>query len=113
MFPPVNVIPKYSAVDTILSTQNRDGLKRLIPIPRNTRLLIHTTGLHFNRTHRHTDSTEFLLMLCDLARYWKDPDIFNPMRFLDPDWPRNAFIPFGAGRKLTNPAPVQSELNFE
>lgn len=48
MFPPVNVIPKFSAEDTILSTSNRNGEVKLIPTPKGTRLLIHTTGLHFN-----------------------------------------------------------------
>jgi cytochrome P450 len=32
-----------------------------------------------------------------IARYWKDPEEFQPARFLDPDWPRDAFIPFSAG----------------
>ena len=32
------------------------------------------------------------------ARYWDDPDTFNPSRFLK-DWPRDAFLPFSAGEK--------------
>jgi hypothetical protein len=32
-----------------------------------------------------------------LARYWKDPHTFKPSRFLE-DWPRDAFIPFSAGK---------------
>ncbi|KAG8978825.1 hypothetical protein FRB90_008324, partial [Tulasnella sp. 427] len=30
-------------------------------------------------------------------RYWKDPYAFKPSRFMDPGWPRDAFIPFSAG----------------
>ena len=33
------------------------------------------------------------------ARYWDDPDTFNPSRFLK-DWPRDAFLPFSAGENL-------------
>lgn len=33
-----------------------------------------------------------------LARYWKDPNTFNPSRFLG-DWPRDAFVPFSAGAR--------------
>ena len=32
------------------------------------------------------------------ARYWDDPHTFNPSRFLK-DWPRDAFLPFSAGKK--------------
>ncbi|PPQ82511.1 hypothetical protein CVT25_007082 [Psilocybe cyanescens] len=50
MFPPVNVIPKYSAADTILPTRNKEGAIELIPVPQGTRVVIHTTGLHYNRS---------------------------------------------------------------
>lgn len=33
------------------------------------------------------------------ARYWKDPHAFKPDRFLAPDWPRDAFLPFSAGAR--------------
>ena len=32
------------------------------------------------------------------ARYWDDPHKFNPSRFLK-DWPRDAFLPFSAGKE--------------
>ena len=37
------------------------------------------------------------------ARWWKDPDRFDPDRFLsdaDPDRPRRAYLPFGAGPRV-------------
>jgi len=30
------------------------------------------------------------------AKYWKDPDEYQPSRFLG-DWPRDAFLPFSGG----------------
>ncbi|KIK59171.1 hypothetical protein GYMLUDRAFT_245592 [Collybiopsis luxurians FD-317 M1] len=79
MYPPVTDIPKYSAEDTSLTISNPAGEKRILPIPRGTRITINIAGLHYN------------------PRYWKDPEEFRPARFLEPDWPRDAFIPFSAG----------------
>ncbi|EIN08462.1 cytochrome P450 [Punctularia strigosozonata HHB-11173 SS5] len=81
MYPPVNGVPKYSAEDTTLTTTNEAGEKRTIPVPAGTGLLINVPGLHYN------------------PRYWKDPHTFNPSRFLDADWPRDAFLPFSAGAR--------------
>lgn len=39
--------------------------------------------------------TTQLIFICS-ARYWDDPHIFRPSRFLD-DWPRDAFVPFSSG----------------
>ncbi|KAJ3984113.1 cytochrome P450 [Lentinula detonsa] len=79
MFPPVNGIPKYSAEDTSLTVGNAAGDKLVLPVPRGTHIVINTVGLHYN------------------PRYWKDPEEFRPSRFLEPDWPRDAFVPFSAG----------------
>ncbi|KAJ3846377.1 cytochrome P450, partial [Lentinula lateritia] len=79
MFPPVNGIPKYSAEDTSLTVGNTTGDKLVLPVPQGTAITINTVGLHYN------------------PRYWKDPEDFRPSRFLEPDWPRDAFLPFSAG----------------
>jgi len=79
MFPPVNNIPKYSAEDTSITITNAAGEKRVLPIPQRTIVILNTVGVHYN------------------PRYWKDPEEFRPGRFLEPDWPRDAFIPFSAG----------------
>ncbi|KDR75779.1 hypothetical protein GALMADRAFT_248468 [Galerina marginata CBS 339.88] len=81
LFPPVVNIPKYSAEDTVLSVGNADGEKRTVPIPKGTRVAINTPGLHYN------------------PRYWDDPETFKPSRFLKPDWPRDAFVPFSVGAR--------------
>jgi hypothetical protein len=52
MFPPVNIIPKYSATDTTLIASNANGGKFRIPVPKDTHILIHTVGLHYNRKGR-------------------------------------------------------------
>ncbi|KAG8885929.1 Exopolyphosphatase [Tulasnella sp. 332] len=33
-------------------------------------------------------------------RYWKDPYSFKPERFLDPNWPKEAFLPFSTGSRM-------------
>ncbi|KAF8801162.1 cytochrome P450 [Phlegmacium glaucopus] len=78
MFPPVLAIPKVSAEDTSLATTNIHGEKTIVPVPKGTGIVIDTPGIHYN------------------PRYWKDPNTFNPSRFLT-DWPRDAFMPFSAG----------------
>ncbi|THV03109.1 cytochrome P450 [Dendrothele bispora CBS 962.96] len=80
MFPPVNVIPKTSAEDTVFHTVNHSGERVSVPIPKGTSIVINTPGLHNN------------------PRYWKDPEEFRPERFLE-DWPRDAFAPFSVGAR--------------
>ncbi|KAJ3923191.1 cytochrome P450 [Lentinula edodes] len=75
----VNGIPKYSAEDTSLTVGDATGDKLVLPVPQGTAITINTVGLHYN------------------PRYWKDPEEFRPSRFLEPDWPRDAFLPFSAG----------------
>jgi len=79
MFPSVTNIPKLSEEDTVITVGNAAGEKRTIPVLKGVRITIDTPGLHYN------------------PRYWKDPHSFNPARFLEEDWPRDAFIPFSAG----------------
>jgi len=81
MFPPVTGIPKVVAEDTSLVIGNIHGDQKTLPVPQGTRLVISTTGLHYN------------------PRYWNDPHTFNPWRFLEKDWPRDAFMPFSAGAR--------------
>lgn len=78
MFPPVTIIPKMAADDTTLPTTTSSGEKLTVAIPKGSPINIHTPGLHYN------------------PRYWKDPEQFNPSRFLG-DWPRDAFLPFSGG----------------
>ncbi|EDR04917.1 uncharacterized protein LACBIDRAFT_303797 [Laccaria bicolor S238N-H82] len=70
---------KQSAEDTTLNASNSRGEKTTIPVPKGTQLQISAPGVHYN------------------PRYWEDPHAFKPSRFLNPDWPRDAFIPFSAG----------------
>ncbi|KAF8903954.1 cytochrome P450 [Gymnopilus junonius] len=81
LFPPVVNIPKVSAEDTVLTVGNAFGEKRTVPIPKDARVSVNTPGLHYN------------------PRYWKNPESFQPARFLEPDWPRDAFLPFSAGAR--------------
>jgi cytochrome P450 len=79
MFPVASSLSKYSAEDTSLKVSNNSGESYILPVPRDTTIRINIVGTHYN------------------PRYWKDPEEFQPARFLDPDWPRDAFIPFSTG----------------
>ena len=46
----VVTIPKYSAEDTVLVTTNASGEKLTVPVPRGTSIVLHTPGLHYNRS---------------------------------------------------------------
>ncbi|KAF5321118.1 hypothetical protein D9619_001344 [Psilocybe cf. subviscida] len=81
MFPPVVGIPKVAAEDTSITTQNVKGESVTIPVPKGTDITLDTPALHYS------------------PRYWKDPHQFNPSRFLDSDWPRDAFLPFSSGAR--------------
>ncbi|KAK0466747.1 cytochrome P450 [Desarmillaria tabescens] len=75
MFPVVTGIPKISAEDTVLIATSATGEHATIPVPKGASVFLDVPGLHYN------------------PRYWKDPDTFNPSRFLG-DWPKEAFMPF-------------------
>ncbi|KAF9054616.1 cytochrome P450 [Panaeolus papilionaceus] len=79
MFPPITGIPKQAAEDTVLTTSNLNGDIKNVVVPKGTYVAISIPGLHYN------------------PRYWSDPEEFQPSRFLKPDWPRDAFLPFGSG----------------
>ncbi|PBK63872.1 614/534 cytochrome P450 [Armillaria solidipes] len=77
LFPPVT-IPKTSVQDTVFVSINKAGERKTIPVPQGSILRFDVVGLHRN------------------PRYWKDPEMFNPSRFLG-DWPKEAFMPFSQG----------------
>ncbi|KAG8933170.1 hypothetical protein FRC00_013514, partial [Tulasnella sp. 408] len=92
LFPPVVNIPKHAAEDTTIPVSPavaNDGVSQLDPlakpkslfVPKGTAVLISPSGLHYN------------------PRYWKDPNEFKPERFLEQDWPRDAFMPFSSGAR--------------
>ncbi|KAG2009542.1 614/534 cytochrome P450 [Coprinopsis cinerea AmutBmut pab1-1] len=81
MFTPTSEIPKVAAEDTVLTTGNMAGETKKIPVPKGTRVSFDIPGIHYN------------------SRYWKDPLEFKPSRFLEPDWPRDAFIAFSVGHR--------------
>ncbi|KAK7033939.1 hypothetical protein VNI00_012566 [Paramarasmius palmivorus] len=70
---PVTGIPKWSPEATVLNSQGG------IPIPQGAQVLINVVALHHN------------------PRYWRDPEQFKPSRFMEENWPRDAFLPFSLG----------------
>ncbi|KAI0676506.1 cytochrome P450 [Trametes maxima] len=80
LFPPALTIPKRATEDTSFTTTNAAGEKRTIPVPKGTYVTIQPPALHSN------------------PKYWEDPDVFKPARFLG-DYPRDAFLPFSGGAR--------------
>ena len=81
----------------MLTANNADGRKTAFPVPAGMEIHFHLPALHYNRM-----PSLFLILrtgpYCSLtATYWKDPHTFRPQRFLE-DYPKNAFLPFSAGR---------------
>ncbi|KAG9120132.1 hypothetical protein FRC07_004509 [Ceratobasidium sp. 392] len=77
LYPAVISIPRYAPADTHMNI----GSGRIISVPLETRVGIHVPGIHYN------------------PKYWDDPFEFAPSRFLDPNWNRDAFIPFAVGSR--------------
>ena len=46
----VHAVPKTTAEDTALTTQDADGNKVVVPVPQGTGIVLHVPGLHYNRT---------------------------------------------------------------
>ncbi|KAG8902775.1 hypothetical protein FRB99_004137 [Tulasnella sp. 403] len=88
---PIVRIPKRSVEDTTLYVNSalRAGAKEVdaesqgvrMAIPKGMEIVINLPAVHCN------------------PRYWKDPLGFCPERFSEPDWPRDAFLPFSAGAR--------------
>lgn len=73
VYPPVYALPRMAVEDEELGGHR---------VRRGTVVIASIAGLH-------------------RAPVWgEDPDQFRPARFLSKDWPRRAFMPFGAGRHL-------------
>ncbi|KAF7760802.1 hypothetical protein Agabi119p4_10211 [Agaricus bisporus var. burnettii] len=81
MYSPATLIPKCSAEDTTLTVPNAKGETVVIPVPKGTNVFLHIPGLHYN------------------PKYWEDPFSFNPDRFMQPNWNKDAFLPFSAGAR--------------
>ena len=73
VYPPVYALPRIAVGDDELGGY---------PIPRGTVVIASIAGLHASPV------------------WGEDRDRFRPERFLSGDWPRRAFMPYGAGRHL-------------
>lgn len=104
LFPSVAGIPKQAAEDSVVKARNAAGGQLDVHIPRNTEILLDTPGLHYNRTSVLGSITALFSLFRFVApilaaRYWDDPETFRPSRFLEKDWPRDAFFPFSGGSR--------------
>ncbi|CUA76997.1 Cytochrome P450 3A31 [Rhizoctonia solani] len=78
LYPMVSVMPKKATSDTTI-TVGFPPNTRSIQIPTSTEIHVFSTGLHYN------------------PNYWENPNDFDPERFMDPHWNRDAFIAFSLG----------------
>lgn len=80
MFPPILSLWRYSGHDTVLTTFSTDGRNTPItfPVPQGTKIMVSIAGLHYN------------------PKYWDQPELFRPERFLG-NYNKDAFMPWGAG----------------
>ena len=90
-----STIPKRAAEDTTLTVSNADGGKTTFPVPAGTEIYFHMPATHYNRMLPPSNSRTSPYR-GPTAKYWKDPHMFRPGRFLE-DWPRDAFVPFSSG----------------
>jgi len=80
LFPAVPCLPKCATEDTTFTTRNTAGEPVHVVVPKGSIVNIHAGGLHYN------------------PRYWENPTVFKPSRFLG-EWPRDAFLPFSGGAR--------------
>ncbi|QRW26096.1 cytochrome P450 family protein [Rhizoctonia solani] len=73
-------LPRRAGFDTSLTYIPHDSKQpTTISIKNGSQVIINIPGLHYN------------------PNYWDDPTDFIPARFLEPNWNKDAFIPFLAG----------------
>ncbi|KAF9049306.1 cytochrome P450 [Hymenopellis radicata] len=99
LFPPNINIPKHAIVDTTIRARNRDGRTLAVYLPKGSTIIMHPPGMHYDCKSSFLVTDRGLIVL-NTAKYWKDPYNFVPDRFLEPDWPRHAFLPFSLGTQL-------------
>ncbi|EUC59293.1 cytochrome P450 family protein [Rhizoctonia solani AG-3 Rhs1AP] len=78
LFPMATIMPKKATSDTVITTGFPPNV-RTVRVPASTVVHVCSTGLHYNPS------------------YWQNPDEFDPERFMDPHWNRDAFVPFSFG----------------
>lgn len=71
-------MPKRAMIDTTL-TFGYPPNAQTIRVPASTSAYMVSAGLHYNPS------------------YWDDPEDFNPDRFMDSHWNRDAFVAFSLG----------------
>ncbi|KAG8747684.1 hypothetical protein FRC11_012266, partial [Ceratobasidium sp. 423] len=78
LYPMVAGLPKRATADTTIAI----GLpphSQTIQVSASTPVHVSSTGVHYN------------------SSYWENPNDFDPERFMDPHWNRDAFIAFSLG----------------
>ncbi|KAJ1305196.1 hypothetical protein OPQ81_000226 [Rhizoctonia solani] len=78
LFPMVSTMPKKATADTTMTIGFPPNTQK-IKVPKSMVVNVFSTGLHYSPS------------------YWDNPDEFDPERFTDPHWNREAFIPFSLG----------------
>lgn len=83
MYPPLSRVPKCGVNDKVFTTSSTDGKNTpiSIPVPAGVDIMVNIAGLHYN------------------PKYWDEPEVFRPKRFLG-TYNRDAFVPFSGGPRV-------------
>ena len=111
----VTGVPKYAAHDTVLTTTSADGKNTpiTIPVPKGTDLMINIAALHYSRQSLlNLPDDRALIGVVLLAKYWDEPEVFRPDRFLG-DYNRDAFLPFATGPRACIGRRLAHSLNVK
>ncbi|KAJ9101791.1 hypothetical protein QFC21_003130 [Naganishia friedmannii] len=110
LHPAVVYIPKYATEDTWLPDEpdndvgEEEGEGKRVFVPKGTQCGIDTVGLRESALGRRRVEESTLILIIHRSwkdrhpRYWKNPDVFLPERFME-DYDRDAFAPFSAGAR--------------
>ena len=102
LYAPASFVPKVASEDCVLYPRDGSGNRVPVFVPKGSDIMFHMPGLHFNRAYSflhfvHEESSYTHDGV--IAKYWENPHEFDPSRFLKPDWPRDAFMPFSGGAR--------------
>ncbi|CCO34056.1 Cytochrome P450 3A13 [Rhizoctonia solani AG-1 IB] len=85
LYPIAPELPRRAGSNaTLTHTPHHTKEPASLKIKEDTKVIINISGLHYNPV------------------YWDDPNEFIPGRFLDPNWNRDAFLPFLGGPRASN-----------
>ena len=75
----------------------KEAMRYYPPVPFSIRYVVRDTEIQSYPLKAGTYVTISPLLLHHDDRYWDNPDVFDPYRFIDPNYYNNAYFPFAGG----------------